>query len=151
VTGERVEVVTPDQAEVIPVGPSQVVVLLGASQTGGRHTVVEERLPPASGVVPAHVHESMDHVFFVLEGTVRFSTGDEHHDVGVGGAVFVSRGVPHAFGNASETEPARFLELDSPGGFEDYFRELSSTLAKHGFDVDRIRELQLRYDTHPPG
>jgi len=50
---------------------------------------------------------------------------------------------PH-FWNAGD-EPARLLELISPAGFENYFRELAPLLAAPGRDEAAIAEVVARY------
>lgn len=139
-----------EACEVLSVGPTRVDVLLGGADTGERLVLVEEHLPSGPGSPPVHVHAGMDHTFYVTGGTVRFTAGHDEVEVGVGGTVFVPRGVPHTFENASSTEPASFLEFDAPGRFDSYFRELAVLVGEHGFVVDAIRELQARYDTSPP-
>ena len=54
------------------------------------------------------------------------------------------RGVAHTFWNAGD-EPARLLELISPAGFENYFRELAPLLAGPERDEAAIGELVARY------
>lgn len=147
---ESAKVVQPDGSEVLALGSTQVRLLLGGSDTAGRLVLVEELLPGGPASPPVHVHRRMDHTFYVMEGMVRFSAGGEDVDVPRGGTVFVPHGVPHTFRNASSTETASFLEFDAPGQFDSYFRELAGLLRDHGFDVERIRGLQARYDTWPP-
>ena len=62
-----------------------------------------------------------------------------------GELVFKPRGVAHAFWNAGD-EPARLLELISPAGFENYFRELAPLLAAAVRDEAAIGEVVARYD-----
>jgi hypothetical protein len=54
------------------------------------------------------------------------------------------RGIAHAFWNAGD-EPARLLELISPAGFENYFRELAPLLAAAERDEAAIGEVVARY------
>ena len=147
---EHPRIVHEGDGEVLHLGASEVHVLAAASDTGGRYTVVEERLPPGPGGPPPHLHRRMDHLFFVLAGTVRFVAGDDEHEVGPGALVLIPREVAHTFANASETEPARFLEVDSPGGCDEYFRQLADLFARGAFSIERVRALQAAYDTHPP-
>lgn len=144
------QVVLPGQGERLELGPSHVVVLVGGSTTKDALTLVEEHLPPGPGSPPTHIHRAIDHTFYVTSGSVRFTAGTESVQVEAGGAVFVPRGVPHTFENASRSRDAVFVEFDAPGGFDAYFRELSRLLADEGFAVERIRDLQSRYDTWPP-
>lgn len=147
----RVKIVLPGAGDRLMLGPSHIDVLIGGDDTSRQLALVEEHLQPDSGSPPLHVHRGMDHTFYVTTGTVRFTAGEDSVEVGAGGTVFVPRGVPHTFQNASETTEASFLEFDSPGHFDAYFRELSVLLRDEGFVVERIRELQSRYDTWPPG
>lgn len=146
----NVTVVHPERGEHLRLGPSRVSVLIGSHDTAERLALVEEHLPPGPGSPPTHVHRSMDHTFYVTAGIVRFTAGQDTVEVASGGAVFVPRGISHTFENASETSEASFIEFDAPGRFDSYFRELSALLETEGFVVERIRDLQARYDTWPP-
>lgn len=54
------------------------------------------------------------------------------------------RGIAHAFWNAGD-EPARLLELISPAGFENDFRELAPLPAAAERDEAAIGEVAARY------
>jgi hypothetical protein len=86
----------------------------------------------------------------VLEGRVAVLLGDELVCGEPGDLIFKPRGEWHTFWNAAD-EPARLLEIITPGGFETYFERLSALLAggdacdpsalaaiaaDHGLDVD---------------
>ena len=47
----------------------------------------------------AHAHEGSDKVYYVLEGTGRFTVGDEENDLGEGHAVIARAGEPHGVRN----------------------------------------------------
>ena len=66
-------------------------------------------------------------------------------EAGPGDLVFKPRGIAHAFWNAGD-EPARLLELISPAGFENYFRELAPLLAATDRDEAAIGEVVTRYE-----
>jgi oxalate decarboxylase/phosphoglucose isomerase-like protein (cupin superfamily) len=82
---------------------------------------------------------------YVLEGRIGVQLGDEVFEAGPGELVFKPRGVAHAFWNAGE-EPVRLLELISPAGFENYFRELAPLLAAPKQDEAAIGEVVDRYE-----
>ena len=46
-----------------------------------------------------HSHEDSDKVYYVLEGTGRFTVGDEEEDLGGGHAVIARAGEPHGVRN----------------------------------------------------
>ncbi len=49
----------------------------------------------------AHAHESSDKVYYVLEGTGRFTVGDAEQDLPQGHAVIARAGQPHGVRNES--------------------------------------------------
>jgi hypothetical protein len=81
----------------------------------------------------------------VLEGRVGVQLGDDVLEAGPGELIFKPRRVPHAFWNAGD-EPARLLEIISPAGFENYFRELAPLLAATKRDETAIGDVVERYE-----
>ena len=49
-----------------------------------------------------HAHESSDKIYYVLEGTGRFTVGDEEQDLGKGHAVIARAGNPHGVRNETD-------------------------------------------------
>lgn len=49
-----------------------------------------------------HAHEGSDKVYWVLEGTGRFTIGEETRDLDAGHAVIARAGEPHGVANATE-------------------------------------------------
>ncbi len=49
-----------------------------------------------------HAHEGSDKVYYVLEGTGRFTVGDEEQDLGKGYAVMAPAGEPHGVRNETD-------------------------------------------------
>ena len=55
----------------------------------------------------------------------------------------------HSFGNASEL-PTRFLEINVPGGFERYYRDLAEAFpVGAAIDPQRMQEIQQRHGIRP--
>ncbi len=75
---------------------------------------------------PLHVHKNEDEWFYVLEGEVTFHVGGENHTGGAGAFVFFPRGIPHTF--TVESRSARFLLMNTPGGFERMFELAPKTV-----------------------
>lgn len=105
--------------------------LIDSDTTGGRFSVVEHLLAPRSIAAPVHRHTREDEYSLVLEGRVWVRLGDDEHVAEVGDLVLKPRGQWHTFWNAAD-EPARLLELISPGGLEHLF----ATMGTAGPDVD---------------
>ncbi len=97
--------------------------LIDGRETDGRFAVVEHLLPPHALAAPLHKHTNEDEYSFVLSGKVGALLGDEEVYGTPGDLIFKPRGQWHTFWNAGDV-PARILEIISPGGFEQAFREL---------------------------
>lgn len=97
--------------------------LIGGNETDGRFALVEHLLAPRALAAPLHRHHHEDEYSFVLEGSVGVWLGGEERIATAGHLVFKPRGQWHTFWNAGDA-PARILELISPGGFEQAFRDL---------------------------
>ena len=143
-------------------GSMGVRFMLGAIETGGGFSLVEHPIPPHALAAPLHRHSREDEYSFVLEGRIGALLGGEVVFGDVGDLISKPRGQWHTFWNAGD-EPARILEVISPGGFEHYFEEmvellessagppeppaLAAIAARHGLEVDResIPRLTVEY------
>jgi len=76
-------------------------------------------------IVPAHVHDTDAQVTIVVSGRIGTWVDGEAQVLGPGGYAHRPAGLPHSIFNPYE-EPARFLELTTPGTrFERYMLALS--------------------------
>jgi quercetin dioxygenase-like cupin family protein len=137
-------VLGPLEGEVVNLLALGVRFMIDGAQTGGTFSLVEHPLPPRALGAPIHTHKNEDEYSYVLEGKVGVHLGDEVLVAGPGQLVFKPRGVAHAFWNAGD-EPARLLEIISPAGFENYFREMAPLLAAPRDQV-AIGEVVARYE-----
>ncbi len=86
-----------------------------------------------------------DEYSYVLEGTLGALLGDEVVTAGPGTWVFKPRDQWHTFWNAGDT-PCEIIEIISPAGFENFFRELADVYAAEGGpDLERFGALCGRY------
>jgi quercetin dioxygenase-like cupin family protein len=138
-------VLGPNQGETVHLLALGVRFMIDGETTGGAFSLVEHPLPPRALGSPIHMHRNEDEYSIVLEGRVGVQLGDEVVEAGPGDLVFKPRGERHAFWNAGD-EPARILELISPAGFENYFRELAPLLAARERDEAAIGEVVRRYE-----
>jgi quercetin dioxygenase-like cupin family protein len=126
--------------------------VLGSAETRGELGVVLHDLPPKQLGSPIHTHANEDEYSYVLSGRLTALIGDEVVEAGPGEAVVKPRGIPHAFWNAGDEE-LRFVEMISPGGFEEYFFELAEPLnTGDGEAIGGIvarYQLDLRMETVP--
>jgi mannose-6-phosphate isomerase-like protein (cupin superfamily) len=149
----RAQIHLPGEGRSLAAVGVSVVLKSAAEDTGGRWTLYEYSAPPQFAGPPPHWHKETDEAFFVLEGTIRFEVDGDNVDAPAGGYARVPPGVVHRFSNPFD-EPARFLGLLVPGGFEQYWVELAELMAEAPSwppeDMGPVLELQAEHDTFPP-
>jgi uncharacterized cupin superfamily protein len=138
-------VLGPDEGDVVQLLALGVRFMIDGEATGGAFGLVEHPLPPRALGAPVHTHRNEDEYSYVLEGHVGVQLGEEVLEAGPGDLVSKPRGLAHAFWNAAD-EPARILELISPAGFENYFRELAPLLSAGDRDEAAIGDVVSRYE-----
>ncbi len=120
-------------AEAVPLlqGPLGALCLASGTDTGGGASFVIHDLAPRALGSPVHTHTREDEWSYMLSGEIGVQLGDETTTARPGDLLLKPRNVPHAFWNPTD-EPARFLEVITPGGFEDYFAALGELFATGG-------------------
>jgi quercetin dioxygenase-like cupin family protein len=117
---------------------------LWGDDTGGAVSIVEHPFP-VGALVPPHLHTREDEYSIVIEGEIGFRSGDREAVLGAGGYITKPRNELHAMWNAGAV-PARMIEVISPAGFENFFRELSELLLSVSEpDLSQIAEIAGRY------
>jgi mannose-6-phosphate isomerase-like protein (cupin superfamily) len=71
----------------------------------------------AGRVLEEHVHAGEDDAFYILDGELTFTFGDEEAPAPPGTFVLVPPGVAHGFRNDG-TVPVRMLNIHAPAGFD---------------------------------
>src|SRR5919108_528112 len=77
----------------------------------------------AGGGPPPHRHLEEDELFYVFDGTLSFTAGEEARTVSPGESVFVPRGITHSYRNVGEAD-VRMIAVYTPAGMEGWFREV---------------------------
>jgi mannose-6-phosphate isomerase-like protein (cupin superfamily) len=132
-------------SERVDIGGLGIVWKIEGSEAEGRFSVVHHPLAPRALAAPLHRHSREDEYSYVLEGTLGALLGDEVVTATPGTWVFKPRNQWHTFWNAGDT-PCEIIEIISPGGFENFFRELAAVYATEGEpDVVLFVELCERY------
>ena len=165
---------TPPAAKVL--GPSDgrsgflgsigVRFMIDSLESGGGFSLVEHPMSARALGAPLHRHTQEDEYSYVLTGRVGALLGDEIVIGAPGDLIFKPRHQWHTFWNAGD-EPARILEIISPGGFEHYFAELvdmggstragpqamAALAARYGLEVNpkSIPDLVARFGLNFPG
>jgi quercetin dioxygenase-like cupin family protein len=144
-TAARLKVVLPGEGRAGGLAPGVGVVFkIDGEDTGGALSIVEHPFE-VGALVPPHVHNREDEYSIVLEGEIGFRSNDREVVLGRGGYIIKPRGEVHAMWNAGST-PARMIEIISPAGFENFFRELSDMTARGAPDPAVIAQLAGSYD-----
>lgn len=91
--------------------------LASSDTTDGRSTTFDE-LFPRGVVAPPHVHDHAEEAFFVLEGDLVFTLGDDDQEITAppGTYVYIPPGTRHSFRCGSEV--GRVYNTLTPGGFD---------------------------------
>jgi quercetin dioxygenase-like cupin family protein len=136
----------PQDGESVQVGALGVRFMVDGEAAGGGFSMVEHPIAPRSLASPVHRHANEDEYSYVLEGRVGVQLGDDVLEAGPGELVFKKRGQWHAFWNPGD-EPARMLEIISPGGFERYFAEIAPLLPPNRAepDFEGVGQVMARY------
>ncbi len=125
-------------------GSIGVVFKLWGKDTNGAVSVVEHPFPVGALVAP-HLHTREDEYSIVTEGEIGFRSGDREVVLGPGGYITKPRGELHAMWNAGKV-PARMIEIISPAGFEEFFREVVDLVgAPEPPSAAEVGELAGRY------
>jgi len=114
-----------------------------SQQTGGGYYLFESELDPESGN-SLHVHTFEDELVYVVQGALQIRLGDGKLEASEGGVAHLPKGIPHALYNPLKT-PLRILALAIPGGMEQYFEELESTLQDGSMDDAKHKEISRKY------
>jgi len=136
--------IRPDEGERVQLLALGVRFLIDGDMTGGRFSLVEHPLGPRRLGAPLHTHANEDEYSYILQGRVGIQLGEEVLEAGPGDLILKPRGIPHTFWNAGDDE-VRLLELISPAGFENYFRELAPMLATGNLANPLIADVRARY------
>ena len=139
----------PGEGEVLLAGPTRSIVKIPGAATAGRLGVVEMHIEAGWEGPPPHTHREVDHVWYLLDGSINLTVSDTTCVFAGGSCLFVPAGVPHSFGTVG-LGAATLLQIDSPRVLDSYFRELAEAFPP-GRPVDpaKVGDIMRRHDTHP--
>jgi len=156
VTVRQSQVVTPRIGQRVNLSGFGIDWKIEGLETGKRFAVVHHPLAPRALAAPLHRHHREDEYSYVISGRMGALLGDEVVTAEAGTWVLKPRGQWHSFWNAGD-DPCEIIEIISPAGFEDYFRELAAIwpdlskagpiLQKYELDLDpaSVPELCARF------
>lgn len=120
------------------------------ARTHRRFAVVHHPLGPRALAAPLHYHHNEDEFSYVLTGTLGALLGDEVVIAQAGTWVCKPRHQWHTFWNGGD-EPCEIIEVISPAGFENYFREVAAVWGnvERFAEINRKYALEMRFDSVP--
>jgi mannose-6-phosphate isomerase-like protein (cupin superfamily) len=118
--------------------------MVDGAQTEGGFALLEHPMSPRALAAPLHRHSREDEYSYVIEGRMGALLGEEVVEAGPGTLVFKPRNQWHTFWNAGDV-PCRVLEIVTPAGFEDYFKELAALGGALNAGPEALGELGARY------
>jgi quercetin dioxygenase-like cupin family protein len=136
------QIVLPGQGKSYEWAKDHVFVKSTLDLSGGRVTLVEDRLKPGF-FLARHHHKKMIEIFYVLEGEVSFKFDDETVQATPGTTLNVPPDVWH---EVASPAGATLLTIFSPGGFDRYLEELVALPEGRYADAAFMQELSEKYD-----
>lgn len=139
------------EGELLAAGPTRTIVKVPGEAADGRLGVVEMHISAGWEGPPPHVHKVVEHVWYVLSGTVELTLGEQVERYDAGACVYVPAGTPHRF-STSGCPDAVILQIDTPQALDGYFRDLVEAFpAGRPVDPVMVGEIMRRHDTYPIG
>jgi quercetin dioxygenase-like cupin family protein len=140
----------PGEGERYPAGPSTILIKAASEDTGGTLSLNETEVEAGFAGPPPHYHETFHDMFYVLAGTLTLIADGVEHVAVPGTFACVPPGTVHTFRNDSDA-PVRFLNLQTPGGFERYMRDLGEAARDGGLTPEAIGRVVARHDVQLAG
>jgi quercetin dioxygenase-like cupin family protein len=133
-----------------------MTVKAGGRDTRNAFALIEAVTPAGSGPLP-HIHHGEDEAFYLLEGELSITCGEQIWTASPGAFAFLPRGLPHSF-RASDAGNARMLLISSPAQFERFVAELGEPAQAMTLppptevDMDKLARVTAKYgiETLPP-
>jgi quercetin dioxygenase-like cupin family protein len=115
-------VVRAGEGDAVRWGPAGTIRFLAtAESTDGSFSVVESIEEPGSAA-PLHVHHGEAEAFYIVDGEIELTCGDQTMRASAGDFVHTPKDVPHKYSVVGD-RTARVLLLFSRPGFEGFFAE----------------------------
>ena len=143
-TTTSAKIVGPSDAAEGFLGSIGVRFMIDGPDAEQRFSLVEHAMSPRALAAPLHLHTREDEYSYVLQGRMGALLGDDVVEAGPGDLVHKPRNQWHTFWNAGD-EPTRILEIISPAGFEQFFRELDALGGAINADPEALAQLNERY------
>jgi len=114
--------------------------------TGGAFSSLDTTLKNGYLGAPPHLHQEIDELMYVIDGTVTVMAGPEIVEVTAGAWHYRPRKMMHCFWNTCGKD-AHFIDMFLPGGFEDYLYDMCAVYKKFGKIIpEEVDKFVHKYD-----
>jgi quercetin dioxygenase-like cupin family protein len=126
-----------------------LTVKASGENTNGAFALLELQQPPGTEP-PPHIHHQEDEAFYILEGELAVTCGDQTFRAAPGAFVFLPRGVLHAY-TIVGSQPLRVPVLTVPAGFEKFCAEMGEPAPTRSLppggppDMEKLLALARKY------
>ena len=86
-----------------PMGAEQIAFNVRVLAPGATH------VPPGEDTTRGHSHNTIEEVYFVIDGEITVKVGDDVHTLGPRDAILIGRGTPRAARNEGQAEAAMVM------------------------------------------
>jgi mannose-6-phosphate isomerase-like protein (cupin superfamily) len=125
-SSKKVAVRKPTEGRTVAVVGDVYRFLAISEDTNGKYAIWEAIVLPGGGP-PPHIHSREEESFYILEGEIVFSFGEERLVASAGMFANVSVGTLHSFKNET-SRPAKMLISVAPAGLEQMFFEVGHSV-----------------------
>ena len=138
--------IQPDEGEKANTGTTFYTKKILKEHTGGTFSSLDTVLKNGHLGAPPHLHQELDELMFVIDGTVTVMVGDDVVEVKAGAWHFRPRKIMHCFWNTCGKD-AHVIDMFLPGGFEDYLYELCAVYKRTGtIQPEKVEKFIHKYD-----
>lgn len=133
----------------IPVLSDQLRLLLRSADSPSQMSAMVVEVPPG-GFVPPHRHGREEEGYFVLDGELSLTIGDETRQLAAGDFGHVLPRTVHAYANHGAA-PVRFLAWTVGGPIDRFFEEMSRAVKQMPRDAGAMGEITAHFDVEMVG
>jgi quercetin dioxygenase-like cupin family protein len=131
------------EGDTLAVTGAEVRLLCEAHHTANAFSFLECVQPVASGP-PPHQHD-WDEAYYVVEGEVRFTLGEEEVIARQGDFIYAPAGTVHGF---QAVQPSRMLIFDTPAHAGEFFRDIDREVKDFPREAYKMGEIGARHGIH---
>ena len=118
--------------------------ILNGNENNGKYSVIEMNFPlDQEKEIPLHKHTKEDIILYVIEGRFLIQYGEKFIDAISGMVIKLEKNILHSYKKIGYGI-GKLLMIYTPAGFENYFRDLNSSLNNCDLSVINIDDDRIR-------